>query len=194
MPFTTYEIFAALAIIVSLIRPITYLRAIHQGKAKPHTFSWFNWGLVGAITTYAQWQLGGGPSAWIMVVVSVTCFYISYVGLRFGEKNITRTDWYAFIGTLLAIPVWLITQNPFWALVLIVSIDMLSFYPTIRKSWKYPWDEPAHSYGWSGFRYFLMLFAVPAPTFMTLFYPFFLMLSDGGFALYLLWRRRKLAK
>lgn len=45
------------------------------------------------------------------------------------------------------------------------------------------------SYFWAGLRYFLVLFAVPNPGFDTLLYPAFLMLSDWGFGLYIVWRR-----
>jgi hypothetical protein len=125
-----------------------------------------------------------------MVVVSLTCLFIAALGLRFGEKNITRSDWCAFLGALLAIPIWLATSNPFWALLLIIAIDVMSYYPTIRKSWHAPWAEPAQSYFWAGFRYFLMLFAVPDATLQNLTYPLILMACDWGFVLFLLWRRK----
>lgn len=194
MPLTSYEIFAILAVIASLIRYGTYLWSMYQGKAKPHVFSWFNWGMLTSIATYAQWQLGGGPSTWAMLTISVICLLIAAIGLFYGEKNITRSDWIAFISALLIVPIWMATDSTLWAIILVLSIDLMSYYPTIRKSWFKPYSEPAGSYFWAGLRYFLMLFAVPEPTLQTLFYPLFLMSSDWGFILYLLWRRRMLAK
>lgn len=57
------------------------------------------------------------------------------------------------------------------------------------KSYNKPHTEPPISYGFAGMRYFLMLFAVPDPTWQTLMYPFFLMATDWGFGIYIVIRR-----
>ena len=188
-----FVLFAFLAIAVSVIRYGTYLWSIYKKETKPHVFSWFNWGLVTGIGAYAQFQLDGGPSAWVLTVVASTCLFIAFVALFVGEKKITRSDWVAFIGALLAVPVWLLTDNPLFALFVVIVIDILSYYPTIRKSWNDPWGEPPVSYFWAGLRYFLALFAVPDPQFSTLLYPLFLMASDWGVALFLIVRRKSKA-
>lgn len=128
----------------------------------------------------------------MLVLVSSTCLFIAGVALFVGEKNITRSDWLAFCGALLAIPVWLATSDPLAAIFVLIAIDILTYYPTIRKSWTDPWGEPPLSYFWAGSRYFFALFAVPVMNWDTMIYPFFLMASDWGFALYVLWRRYKL--
>ena len=187
------EIFAVLAIAVSIIRYGTYLWSMYKRETRPHIFSWFNWGTVTGIGAYAQFSLHGGPSAWVLTVVSSTCFFIAFLALFVGEKDIKRSDWFAFIGALLAIPVWMVTNDPFMAIIVVIVIDGLTYYPTVRKSWSDPWGEPPKSYFWAGLRYFLALFAVDDPSFETIVYPFFLMATDWGFALYVLWRRRVLS-
>lgn len=184
--------FAGLAILVSVVRYGTYLWSIYTRDTRPHIFSWFNWGIVTGIGAYAQFALNGGPSAWVLAVVSSTCLFIAFIAVFVGEKNITRSDWFAFIGALFAIPVWLVTEDPVMAIVVIIIIDVLTYYPTIRKSWDDPWGEPPQSYFWAGLRYFLALFAVTDPSWQTLVYPFFLMASDWGVAIYILIRRRRL--
>jgi hypothetical protein len=111
------------------------------------------------------------------------------LALFIGEKNYTKSDWMALIGVLLAIPVWQITENAVFALIIIILIDTLCVWPTIRKSFHKPDTEPPISYFFAGMRYFLMLFAVPDPTWQTLMYPFFLMIADWGFAIYIVIRR-----
>lgn len=182
-------VFAGLAMVVSVIRYGTYLYSIYKKETRPHVFSWLNWGIIVGIGAYAQFSLQGGASAWVLVVVSSTCLFIAFISLFAGEKNITKSDWAAFIGALVAIPVWLATKDPFAAILVLIAIDILTYYPTIRKSWNDPWGEPPVSYFWAGSRYFLALFAVPVFSVETLTYPFFLMASDWGFALYLVVRR-----
>lgn len=187
-------LFAALAIVAAFVRYGSYFWALYQRTATPHVFSWFTWFLIVGIGAAAQFELGGGPSAWVLAVVAVTCLFITVLALFVGEKEITKSDWLAFVGALSAIPVWLITKNPFWAIVVLMAIDVLSYYPTLRKCWYKPHSEPVFSAFWSGLRYFLALFAIPEVTLETFIYPFFLMAGDWGFMFYLMWRRRVLNK
>ncbi|MCI5060278.1 MAG: hypothetical protein MRY79_04310 [Alphaproteobacteria bacterium] len=77
-------------------------------------------------------------------------------------------------------------------MLIVMVIDALTYYPTIRKSFHKPETEPPVSYGFAGLRYFLMLFAVPDPTWENLLYPFFLMITDWGFAVFIIVRRAQL--
>lgn len=182
-------IFASLGLVVSLIRYATYFRSIYRKETRPHIFSWFNWGLITAIATIAQINMGGGPSTWILGFVSATCFFVAFLAIFVGEKNITRSDWITFIGALITIPVWQATSNPLNALFVLAFIDILSYYPTVRKSWHTPANEDLFSWFLSGLRYFLAVLAIPTYAFEVVFYPFFLMSCDWGFTGYLYWRR-----
>ncbi len=186
-------IFAALAITLSIIRYGTYLWSIYKRETRPHIFTWFNMGTITTIGAFVQYSMNGGPSTWVLAMIGATCYFIAFIAFFVGEKNITKSDWFAFIGALLAIPIWLVTDNPIYALMIVIMIDGLSFYPTIRKSWNDPWGEPPLSYFWGGLRYFLTLFAVNEPTIATLAYPLFLLASDWGFMMYALWRRYALS-
>lgn len=184
--------FAFLAVVVSFIRYGTYFHSIYKKETRPHVFSWLNWGIISGIGAYAQLKLDGGLSAWILLFVASMSLVIAFMSLFIGEKNITKGDWYTFLGALVVIPVWAITDSPFWAIVMVVIIDLLTYYPTIRKSWNDPWGEPPISSFWAGFRYFLILFTLPVFKVETMLYPFFLMAVDWGFAVYVLWRRKVL--
>ena len=133
-------------------------------------------------------------SVWVLASVSGTCLFIAVLSIWFGEKRIARTDWIAFIGALIAMPLWYFSKDPVAVFCLLIFIDTASYYPTIRKTWSDPWGEPIGSYFWAGLRYFLALFAVPDPNFANLLYPLFLMCGDWGFVIYGFWRRRVLAK
>lgn len=187
-----YFLFACAAVILATVRYGTYFYTIYQGKTKPHAFSWLLWGAVVGVGTLAQFDLDGGPSAWAMAFVSLSCLLISAIAFVIGERDYTKSDWFALIACFLAIPIWQATENPLIAVFIIMSIDILTYWPTIRKSYNKPETEPPISYGFAGMRYFLMLFAVPDPTWTNLMYPFFLMATDWGFAIYIVIRRAQL--
>lgn len=188
----TPEYFASIAIFVALIRYSTYLWSIYKRETRPHSFSWMTWGIVTGIGAFAQWQLGGGPSTWVLIVVSTTCMFVGTLAIFVGEKNITRGDWITFVSALLIIPIWQLTGSPVLALILLMAIDALSFYPTIRKTWIDPTSEPPFSMFLSGLRYFFALFAVPDPSWQNMVYPVFLCFTDWGLFAIILLRRRVL--
>lgn len=171
------------------LRSATYYWALYKRQAKPHLFTWINWGLCTAIAAFAQFKVGGGYSAIFLAVVAGNCFLIGALAIFIGEKNITRSDWITFVLALLAIVLWQLTSNPVAALLTVILIDVLAYYPTFRKSWQKPWDEPVVSYSLAFLHYLLSALAVPAYTLNTLLYPTFLAMLELGFVLYLLWRR-----
>ncbi|MEM1153797.1 MAG: hypothetical protein AAGI44_06625 [Pseudomonadota bacterium] len=187
-----HHFFAFAAIALATARYITYFITIYQGKTKPHAFSWLLWGLLTGIGALAQFELEGGPSAWALAFVALTCLLISFLSLFIGERDYKKSDWLALFACLFAIPVWKLTDNPVAALAIIIMIDSFSYWPTVRKSYHKPETEPPISYGLAGMRYFLILFAVPEPSWELLVYPLFLMLTDWGFALYIVVRRIQL--
>ncbi|MEM7618224.1 MAG: hypothetical protein AAF244_02455, partial [Pseudomonadota bacterium] len=170
----------------------TYFYTIYLGETKPHAFSWLLWGTVTGIGALAQFELEGGPSAWALSFVSVTCLLIAFLSFFIGIRDYTKSDWFALVACILAIPIWKVTDNVVLALFIIIIIDALTYWPTIRKSYHRPDTEPPISTFMAGLRYFLMLFAVPDPTWQNLMYPFFLMVADWGFALYIVIRRAQL--
>jgi hypothetical protein len=190
--FDQYTFFAILAVMVATARYGTYFWTMRKGETKPHAFSWLLWGVVTGIGTFAQFDLGGGPSAWALGFVSVTCLMISVLAFFIGEKDYTKSDWLALVGCFIAIAFWQLTDNALVAVLIIIVIDGLTYWPTIRKSYHKPDTEPPVSYFFAGLRYFLMLFAVPDATWQTLMYPFFLMATDWSFALYIIIRRAQL--
>lgn len=189
MVFDQYIFFAIAAVLLATARYGTYFYTIYRGQTKPHAFSWMLWGVVTGVGTLAQFDLNGGPSAYALAFVSITCLMIAVLSFFIGERDYTKSDWFALVACFVAVPLWQVTNNPLIALVLIMAIDALTYWPTIRKSFHKPDTEPPISYGFAGMRYFLMLFAVPDPTWQTLMYPFFLMITDWGFAIYIVIRR-----
>ena len=80
-------VFAGLAILVSVIRYGLYLWSIYQRETEPHFFSWFNWAVVVGIGAYAQFSIDDGLSAWVLLIVSSTCFLIANHGWKKACAN-----------------------------------------------------------------------------------------------------------
>jgi len=184
------EILGVLAIVVGFIAYIPYLWLLIKRQIKPHIFSWFIWGLLTAIAFAAQIEDGAGPGAWVTGFTAMVSFIIVALSFKYGEKDITKSDCYSFVGALAAIPLWYITKDPLWAVILVTIIDALAFYPTFRKSYYKPNEETMITYTLSGIKFIIALMALERFTVTTALYPLSLVIMNGAFVIMLLWRRR----
>src|SRR4051812_25390728 len=94
------EIFGVLSVVVGMASYALYIWQIYHGRIKPHLFTWFIWGTVMSIGFAAQYAEGAGPGAWNMGIAAFITFCIAGCAYFKGEKEITRSDWAAFIFAL----------------------------------------------------------------------------------------------
>jgi len=127
-----------------------YLRAIAKGKVKPHMFTWAVWTLLGAIAFAAQWSENAGLGMWQTGLMTCGTFLITIFSWFKGERNYTRSDWIALLSSLLAIPLWMATDDPVWSVILITVIDVVAAWPTARKSWSDPVHESPRAFFTAG--------------------------------------------
>lgn len=184
------EILGALSVGLSVIATLLYYRSLWRGETRPHLFTWVVWTLITVIALAAQISENGGAGTWVMAFTAFSCASIAVISIWRGEKNITRSDWISFIAAISAVPVWIITHNPLWSVIIVTLIDLLGTYPTLRKSWMKPWDEPAASYMLCGVKFIPSLFALEVFNWTTALYPASLVVVNCGLASMLLWRRK----
>ncbi len=186
------EIIAFVAVIIGIYAFYPYLRDIFRGKTRPHIFTWGVWGLLMAIGFFAQLSENAGPGAWVTGVFAVLNFIIVILALKYGEKNITRSDWVMLSVALLAIPLWMLTDNPLWSVILISVIDVVAFVPTFRKSWFKPHEETLETFALVSLSFFMSFWALEILNLITTLYPATLLGINIIFIALSLIRRRQL--
>lgn len=185
-------ILGAIAVAIGMLGYLFYIRGILKGEVKPHSFTWSVWGILTSIAFFAQVTDGGGPGAWVTGATAAMSFIFAIVGLGASSRAyIKKNDWIIFIFTLLAIPIWLVTENPLWAVVLITIIDAAAFAPTFRKAYHYPKTENVWTYLLSGTKFVVGIFALTSLTTITVLYPASLVIANGAFVAMVIWRRYK---
>lgn len=187
-------ILGLIATVIAFVAYIPYYRDIFSGKTKPHTFTWLIWTLVTGIGFFGQLSDNAGEGAWVMGFSTLACLGIFLLSLKKGEKAIDSTDYFCLFLSFLAIIVWVITKNPFYSIILITIIDIFAFFPTIRKSVFHPYEETLSSYLLSGTKFIVSLFALEQVSFITAFYPSYLIVANIGFVMFLLLRRRVISQ
>jgi len=139
---TLHQLYGLLALAITLCAFYPYIRDIHNGKTRPHIFSWVIWGSTTAVVGVAQFMEKGGAGSWSTIVSGCITFYIVYLAFLYkGDTAITWSDNVVFVISMSAIPVWIMTSNPLWAVVILTSVDVAGYYPTIRKTFHNPYSE-----------------------------------------------------
>ena len=192
MSFTTPEIIGFSAVLLGIVSQGIYLRSIFQGKTKPHLFTWLVWTIIAGIGYAAQVFDNAGPGSWVMGVTSLACALTALLCLKYGEKTFTRGDKIALVASLTAIVPWVLTDHPLGSVILISIIDIVAFYPTIRKSWMKPGEENLTAYNLASVKLFLSLFAMTNFTVTTTLYPIAIVFINTAFVVMCVMRRKKL--
>jgi hypothetical protein len=136
------ELLSSFAIALTFIAFIPYITSILRNKTQPHAFSWVIWASVTFIIFLAQLSDGGGAGAWPIGVSGIITLFVAILAyLKKSDHMIVKKDWVFFIMAMSAIPLWYITSNPLWAVVILTSVDLLGFAPTFRKAYSYPGEE-----------------------------------------------------
>lgn len=183
------ETYALIGIGLMMCSRGSYIASILKGRTRPHSFSWFIWGVISTIGFAAQYAEDTGPACWVRGFGAATCFLLVVMGWFKGERDIRRADLVTLIVALLAIPLWVATKTPLWSVILVCLIDTIGYFPTIRKSWHKPRQETYVGYILSCLAAFFSLLAIENYTPVTWLYPVVLVISNGSMAVFLLARR-----
>lgn len=165
-------ILSSIAIILTFYSFFPYITSILAGKIKPHVFSWIIWALTTFIVFLAQLSDNGGAGAWPVGISGTITFYIAFLAyMKRGDIQITRSDWIFLTMALLAIPVWVLTDNALFAVIILTSIDLIGFLPTMRKAYFFPHDEQLRLFILSFIRYIIAACALEHYSLITLLFP-----------------------
>jgi hypothetical protein len=182
---------STLAVALTLLAFYPYLRGILRGTVKPHAFSWGVWGLTTGLVFFAQLQAGGGVGAWpIGISGGITLFIAVLAWRRRADVTITRLDWTFFVLALAALPVWIATADPTWAVVLLTLVDLLGFGPTFRKAHALPHSESLGFYGLFLARNLLVVLALEQYSVATALFPAAVAAACALLMALIVWRRR----
>ncbi|MBC7459674.1 hypothetical protein H7200_03115 [Candidatus Saccharibacteria bacterium] len=180
-----------LTIIIALMSYGFYLRDMFKGKTKPHSVTWFIWGLLNSFIFFEQINNGAGEGAWVTGTAAVANILIFILSLKYGEKRITKLDVFCLVSAIAILVFWLQTADTVPAIILACVIFIVGFIPTITKAWRRSQEETTVTFALNGLKFFIALFALQSFTIVTALYPIVLMVLNGGFALFLVVRRIK---
>lgn len=179
-----------LTIGLTILANTYYIATIFRWKTKPHIYSWLVWAIINIAACIIQLQHGAGWWALTLWLGGFICIMVAIISLWYGEKNITRFDTLTFIIALSIIPLWLWAKQDMLAMILAISIDAISFLPTVRKSFKKPYQENLFPYFASGASFFMSIFLASDKSVINILYPIIICGVNFGFIGYIYLRRK----
>ncbi len=166
------EVLSAIAIVITITSFLPYLVSILRGQTKPHVFSWIIWGITTFVVFLAQLSDRGGAGAWPIGVSGIITIIVAWLAYRHkADITITLADWLFLITALSALPFWYLTADPFWAVLILTTVDMLGFGPTLRKAYHRPYEEQTLFYFLFAVRNVLAIMALENYSATTLIFP-----------------------
>ena len=185
---------SSLAIVLTFVGYAPYFIDIFKGKTRPHMFSWLVWGIVTTIIFALQVSAGAGLASYVTLSVALISLSIFLISLKNGTRDVSRIDVIFLALALLSIPLWLVVKQPVLSIILLSTIDMLGFLPTVRKSWSDPYSETLALYVITTVRHGLSILGLVEYNIVTMLFPLTWVFANAGFAVLLLVRREVVGK
>jgi hypothetical protein len=185
------EWLSAVAIALTLAAFLPYIRAILRGAVRPHVFSWVIWSITTFVVFLAQLADRGGAGAWPTGVSACITIFIALLAWRKrADISISATDWLFFLAAMSAVPFWTLTADPLWAVVVLTTVDVLGFGPTLRKAWHLPHSESLLFFGLFTVRSLIAIAALENYTLTTVLFPAVIAAACSVLMAAVLYRRR----
>jgi hypothetical protein len=182
-------ILSALAILLIFIAYVPYIRDIVKGKTHPHAYTWFTLATTGVVVFALQLHGNAGAGAYVTLAASLNAYLVCFLGLKYGKRDITRSDTVFLVLALISMVFWLLAKQPVLSVIILCAVEVLAFLPTVRKTWNKPYSETFSTYTISVVRFGLALLALNQYNVLTVLYPGLWLIGNALFCILLFIRR-----
>lgn len=169
-------ILVIIASVLAFVGNIAYLKDVVRGKVRPHPYTWFIWSIVSLVTFLGGLEKGAGIGAIPTAVAEgFTIIIFLYAVARLFKRSggaihvrkheighIRPIDHIFLVVALLGLIPWALTKDPTISVIVVVTIDVIAFIPTLRKTWAHPETEQPLLYQMNVTRHILTLFSLGA--------------------------------
>lgn len=144
--FSEKIIFVGVAI--SILCSLWYIKNIIYGEVRPNLISWFIWMLAPFIGTFLALKAGAGFTAFGIFMAGFGPLLVIIVSLfrRNVFWKINSFDVVCGIFSILALVLYVITNNLAISIIFVIVSDLLAYFPTFIKTYKYPETESSFMY------------------------------------------------
>ncbi len=183
------EAFAIVAACIAIAGNVPYVIDVLKGRVQPHAYTWFVWTIVSGTVFFGQLAKGAGVGVIPTAASEIFTLIIFLLSLRFGFKRTTKLDTFFLITALLGLIPWYLTKDPTLSVIIVVTIDVFGFAPTLRKAWQEPQTESPILYSSNVLRHSLALFSLEAYNVATMLHSLAMIVMNSLTTAFLLRRK-----
>ncbi|MDP2821334.1 MAG: hypothetical protein Q8O52_01455 [Sulfuritalea sp.] len=165
---------------------------------KPQPLSWIGFGFLTGAGWLIQVAQGGDEGSWCLGITALACLLIGGLSLvKFPWNFDRRSASIAAVGIalfILSIPTRTLDGWATFSAICVTLADVAFYEPTIKKALRSPYEESVTNFTFNSIKCVPALLALQTFTLATTIYLFMLTLVNGGFAIFLLYRRCQFAQ
>ncbi len=180
------ENIAIIAAILAVVGNLPYLWDVIKRKVEPHAYTWFVWSIVSCIVFFGQLSKGAGIGALPTGASEIFTIIIFFFSLPNGFKHVKKIDTFFLVVALLGLIPWILTKDPTISVIIAVSIDLIAFIPTLRKTWLKPKTETPLLYGTNVLRHALALFSLQTYNIATTLHSIVMIMANTTMTVFIL--------
>lgn len=174
------ETVAIIAAIIAIIGNVPYLVDVVKKRVQPHPYTWLVWVIVSGVTFFGALAKGAGVGVIPTAAAEIFTVIIFLFSLQYGFKQIVRSDTYFLVIALLGLVPWALTKDPTISVIIVVSIDVVAFIPTLRKTYRHPETETPVLFGMNVVRHILTLFSLQAYNVATMLHSVAMIITNSA--------------
>lgn len=187
----TKSLLSTIAVALTFVGYFPYIKSIVKKQTKPHFYSWLVWTLDGLIIFGLQFTNGAGPGSYVVLSATLLSFIVlTLTLLDKDKKKPSKSDTVFLVLALIALGLWLLAKQPLLSAILIMTVDVFGFIPTIRKSWFNPYSENISFYIINTVRFAFAFCALKEYSIITVLYPIVWLIGNSAFVAMLAFRRK----
>lgn len=149
---------------------------------------------MSGIAFFGQIVGGAGIGSFLLGFTTVMCFLIALLSIKKGTKDIEFVDWLTAAGSMSALIFWVLTKTPYLSVIIITVSDLLATFPTIRKTYKNPYQETSIFYLLNTIKFSFGIMALEKYSIITTLYPAYLLIINGFVFLLIYLRKLQLKR
>lgn len=141
-----YKILEVLAILSAIFAAYTYwpyVLDIVRRKTIPHSGSWFIWSVLSVIILSSQLSLDAdfSPSFYLFIAQVIGISITFFVSVFYGITKFSKSEFTLLYMGMMALAAWNYFNNSEAAIVVLVAVDIIAGYFTVRKTFESPDSE-----------------------------------------------------
>jgi len=170
-------IFLVISVIIGFITPIIGIRSVLKGGFKPQRMTRFLIFVISLLFVGTLLAQGDRNGVFIAIAQLIGSLIIFILSIKKGMGGTEKFDFFILFMVILSLIIWKTTNNPTLGLIMSIVTDLMSFLPSLIKTWKYPETEEWKFYMSDTLASFFSILSIKLYSLANLAFPIYIFLS-----------------